>query len=74
MFTVISGAFVKKHVRTKFCLDWYIVVSVSYMIYVPIVMYGLRLFIVLLFYKNYRNFNMTLQWLSWSFISVKFHF
>ena len=46
MFTVYyCGVFIEKYVCTKF----HLVVSVSYMaIYVPIIMYGLRLFIVVL--------------------------
>ena len=49
MFTVYyCGVFIEKYVCTKFHLIL-VVVSVSYMaIYVPIVMYGLRLFIVVL--------------------------
>ena len=38
------SVFVKKYVYTKFRLDWLFVSA----IYVPIVMYGLRLFIVVL--------------------------
>ena len=35
-------------------------------IYVPTVMYALRLF-----YKNYFNFSMMLQWLLWISVSVQ---
>ena len=41
-------------------------------IYVPIVMYGLRPFIVVLQELHcYQNFNTTLQWSSQSSISVQ---
>ena len=39
--------FIEMYVYTKFCFDCMVVVSVS-AIYVPIVMFGLRLFIVVL--------------------------
>ena len=45
VYSYYCGVFIENYVYTKFL----VVVSVSYMtIYVPIVMYGLRLFIVVL--------------------------
>ena len=41
-------------------------------IYVPLIMYGLRLFLLL--YKNYivyETFNMTLRWSLWSSIGMQ---
>ena len=46
MFTVYyCGVFIEKYVCTKFHLNWLLC---QLAIYVPIVMYGLRLFIVVL--------------------------
>ena len=61
--------FIEMYVYTKFCFDCMVVVSVSAIpIYVPIVMFGLRLFIVVLQELHYLLVECSMKSLSFVLI------
>ena len=48
IYSYYCGVFIEMYVYTKFCLDWLLCEYVTFLVYIPIVMHGLRLFIVVL--------------------------